>query len=50
MAFTAVVTDVYARRIVSWHTAARMPTELPLDALEMRCGIRPVAGAPGVWS
>ena len=23
------------RRIVGWHTASRIPTELPLDALEM---------------
>ena len=35
MAFTAFVSDVYSRRIVGWRTAASMPTELPLDALEM---------------
>ncbi|WP_328842614.1 IS3 family transposase [Nakamurella leprariae] len=35
MAFTAFVTDVYSRRIVGWRTATRMPTDLPLDALEM---------------
>jgi len=35
MAFTAFVTDVFSRRIVGWRTATRMPTELPLDALEM---------------
>jgi putative transposase len=44
MAFTAFVTDVFSRRIVGWRTASSMPTELPLDALEMalwtraRCG------------
>jgi putative transposase len=35
MAFTAFVTDVFSRRIVGWRTHHRMPTELPLDALEM---------------
>ena len=35
MAFTAFVVDVFSRRIVGWRTASRMPTELPLDALEM---------------
>jgi putative transposase len=35
MAFTAFVTDVFSRRIVGWRTAPRMPTDLPLDALEM---------------
>jgi putative transposase len=35
MAFTAFVIDVYSRRIVGWRTAGRMPTALPLDALEM---------------
>lgn len=34
-AFTAFVSDVCSRRIVGWRTASRMPTELPLDALEM---------------
>ena len=35
MGFTAFVSDVCSRRIVGWRTASRMPTELPLDALEM---------------
>ncbi|QYG91743.1 IS3 family transposase [Iamia sp. SCSIO 61187] len=35
MAYTAFVTDVFSRRIVGWRTAASMPTQLPLDALEM---------------
>jgi putative transposase len=35
MAFTAFVIDVYSRRIVGWRVAGRMPTALPLDALEM---------------
>ncbi len=34
-AFSAFVSDVFSRRIVGWRTAATMPTELPLDALEM---------------
>jgi len=34
-AFSAFVTDVFSRRIVGWRTKATMPTELPLDALEM---------------
>jgi putative transposase len=33
--FTAFVSDVFSRRIVGWRTKATMPTELPLDALEM---------------
>jgi putative transposase len=33
--FSAFVSDVYSRRIVGWRTKATMPTELPLDALEM---------------
>ncbi len=40
MAFTAFVTDVCSRRIVGWRTASRMPTELPLDALEMALWVR----------
>lgn len=44
MAFTAFVTDVYSRRIVGWRTAASMPTELPLDALEMALWTRERAG------
>jgi putative transposase len=35
MVFTAFVSDVYSRRILGWRTKATMPTELPLDALEM---------------
>jgi len=34
MAFTAFVSDAFSRRIVGWRTAACMPTELPLDALD----------------
>ena len=45
MVFTAFVCDVFSRRIVGWRTAARMPTELPLDALEMALWIRARAGA-----
>jgi putative transposase len=44
MAFTAFVTDVYSRRIVGWRTHHRMPTELPLDALEMALWVRDRAG------
>ena len=40
MGFTAFVTDVYSRRIVGWRTHHRMPTELPLDALEMALWVR----------
>jgi putative transposase len=46
MAFTAFVSDVFSRRIVGWRTAAAMPTELPLDALEMALWIRARAGQP----
>ena len=35
MAYTAFVIDVCSHRIVGWRTAAAMPAELPLDALEM---------------
>lgn len=35
MAFSAFVIDVFSRRIVGWRSANAMPTELPLDALEM---------------
>lgn len=42
--FTAFVSDVYSRRIVGWRTAASMPTELPLDALEMALWTRETAG------
>jgi hypothetical protein len=40
VAITAFVTDVCSRRIVGWRTANRMPTALPLDALEMALWIR----------
>jgi len=42
--FTAFVSDVFSRRIVGWRTAASMPTELPLDALEMALWVRARAG------
>ena len=44
MVFTAFVTDVYSRRIVGWRSMDRMPTDLPLDALEMALRIRDRAG------
>ena len=44
MAFTAFVTDVFSRRIVGWRTTDAMPTELPLDALEMALWVRGRAG------
>jgi putative transposase len=44
MVFTAFVSDAYSRRIVGWRTASRMPTELPLDALEMAIWTRQNAG------
>lgn len=44
MAFTAFVSDVCSRRIVGWRTAASMPTELPLDALEMALWTRARSG------
>jgi putative transposase len=44
MAFTAFVSDVYSRRIVGWRCATSMPTELPLDALEMALWTRERAG------
>lgn len=43
MAFTAFVTDVFSRRIVGWRTTNKMPTDLPLDALEMALWIRDCA-------
>ena len=43
-AFTAFVTDVFSRRIVGWRTDSRMPTDLPLDALEMALWTRARAG------
>ena len=42
--FTAFVADVYSRRIVGWRTADAMPTQLPLDALEMALWTRSRAG------
>ena len=44
MAFTAFVHDAFSRRIVGWRTASAMPTELPLDALEMALWTRQRAG------
>ena len=44
MGFTAFVTEVFGRRIVGWRTTNRMPTELPLDALEMALWVRDRAG------
>lgn len=44
MAFTAFVSDVFSRRIVGWRTASSMPTQLPLDALEMALWTRARAG------
>ena len=44
MCFTAFVTDVYSRRIVGWRVKASMPTELPLDALEMALWARQRTG------
>ena len=44
LAFTAFVSDAFSRRIVGWRTAASMPTELPLDALEMALWTRARAG------
>ena len=44
MAFTAFVSDAYSRRIVGWRTASSMPTQLPLDALEMALWTRARAG------
>jgi putative transposase len=42
--FTAFVSDVYSQQIVGWRTATSMPTELPLDALEMAFWTRAQAG------
>lgn len=42
--FTAFVSDVFSRRFVGWRTAASMPTELPLDALEMALWVRARSG------
>lgn len=40
MAYTAFVSDVCSRRIVGWRVSSSMPTELPLDALEMAVWVR----------
>jgi putative transposase len=42
--FTAFVQDVYSRRLVGWRVADTMPTELPLDALEMALWVREQGG------
>jgi putative transposase len=42
--FTAFVSDACSRRIVGWRTAESMPTQLPLDALEMALWTRQRAG------
>ncbi len=44
MAFTAFVSDVFSRRSDRWRTASAMPTQLPLDALEMALWTRARAG------
>jgi len=46
MAFTAFVSDAFSHRIVGWRTAASMPTELPLDALDMALWTRARNGEP----
>jgi len=46
MKFTAFVCDAFSRRIVGWRTAATMPTQLPLDALEMALWTRARAEQP----
>jgi putative transposase len=46
MGYTAFVHDVCSHRIIGWRTAAAMPTELPLDALEMAIWIRARNGEP----
>ena len=44
MAFTASVTDVVSRRIVGWRKLDPIPTDIPLDALEMALWVRDRAG------
>jgi putative transposase len=44
MRFTAFVSDAYSRRIIGWRTASSMPTDLPLDALEMALWTRAGSG------
>lgn len=39
-AYTALVIDVFSRRIVGWRTAANLRTDLALDALEMAIAAR----------
>src|SRR5699024_8735864 len=46
MSLTVFVTHIFSPRIVGWRTANRMPTELPLDALEMALCVRERAGQP----
>jgi putative transposase len=38
--YCAFVLDVYARRIIGWRIDRKMPTDLPLDALEMALWVR----------
>jgi putative transposase len=45
MKFTAFVCDAYSRRILGWRTANSMPTDLPLDALEMALWTRARTGS-----
>jgi putative transposase len=40
MGYVAFVSDVYSRRVVGWRVDDQMPTELPLDALEMALFLR----------
>lgn len=40
MAFIVLMTDVFSRRIAGWRTTDRVPTDLPLDALEMALWVR----------
>ncbi|MCB2412197.1 hypothetical protein LGT39_04945 [Demequina sp. TTPB684] len=44
MAVTVFLTEVYSHRFVGWRTTSRMPTDLPLDALEMVQWVREPAG------
>lgn len=45
MKFTAFVHDAFSHRILGWRTASWMPTDLPLDALEMALWVREGEGA-----
>ena len=40
----AAVFDACSQRVVGWRTAAAMPTQLPLDALEMALWNRALVG------